>query len=81
MSKSPSLSKSDQCALRASVCSSENQMALLDICESLSALGKEVDKSEVLLPDGALRQTGEYEIDVRLDSDVTVSVNLAIIEQ
>ena len=52
-----------------------------EIADALCAMGREVDKSEVLLPEGALRQTGEYEIDIRLDTDVTVSVNLAIIEQ
>src|SRR5690606_9504054 len=34
-----------------------------DIAEAITASGQAVEKSEVLLPDGALRETGEYGID------------------
>ncbi len=52
-----------------------------EIAEALTAVGKSVDKSEVRLPEGAIRQTGEYEIDIQLDSDVTATVNLAVIPE
>ncbi|KTQ99433.1 50S ribosomal protein L9, partial [Curtobacterium luteum] len=37
-----------------------------DIAEAVSAAGVELDKSEVRLPNGALRNTGEYDVEVHL---------------
>ena len=51
-----------------------------DIAEAITAsTGVEVEKSEVKLPHGALRNTGEYEIDVVLHADVTVTIKLAVV--
>ena len=51
-----------------------------DIAEAITAAtGVEVEKSEVKLPHGALRNTGEYEIDVVLHADVTVTIKLAVV--
>ncbi|OOF13129.1 MULTISPECIES: 50S ribosomal protein L9 [Salinivibrio] len=49
-----------------------------DIADAVTAAGVEIAKSEVRLPEGALRNTGEYEISVQLHSDVfaTVKVNV-----
>ncbi|OOF26893.1 50S ribosomal protein L9 [Salinivibrio proteolyticus] len=49
-----------------------------DIADAVTAAGIEIAKSEVRLPEGALRNTGEYEISVQLHSDVfaTVKVNV-----
>jgi large subunit ribosomal protein L9 len=53
-----------------------------DIAEAITAqAGVEVEKAEVKLPTGALRTTGEFEIDVQLHSDVTVSIKLAIVPE
>lgn len=49
-----------------------------EIAEVISAEGTEVEKREVRLPEGAIRQIGEYEIDLQLHSDVTVTVKLTI---
>ena len=43
-----------------------------DIADAVTAKGAEVEKSEVRLPEGAIRAIGEYEIDLQLHSDVTV---------
>lgn len=43
-----------------------------------AATGADVDKSEVRLPEGALRHTGEFELDVQLHSDVTVTVKVIV---
>lgn len=37
-----------------------------DIADAVTAAGVEVSKSEVKLPEGALREIGEYEIDIQL---------------
>ncbi len=43
--------------------------------------GVEVRKAEVKLPLGAIRQTGEYEIDLSLHADVTVTIKLTVVPQ
>ncbi|MBY5992310.1 50S ribosomal protein L9 [Ferrimonas balearica] len=50
-----------------------------DIADALTAAGVEVAKAEVRLPEGALRQTGEYDIVIALHSDVTATVQIAIV--
>ena len=51
-----------------------------DIADAITAsTGVEVEKAEVKLPHGALRNTGEYEIDVVLHADVTVTIKLAVV--
>ncbi len=52
-----------------------------DIAEAIVALGCEVDKSEVRLPSGALRELGEYEIAVQVHGDVTALVAVAVIPE
>ena len=50
-----------------------------DIADAITAAGAEADKSEVRLPEGALRAIGEYEIAVQLHPEVTAVVNLAVV--
>lgn len=52
-----------------------------DIADALVADGHEVERSEVRLPDGAIRALGEYEIAVQLHSDVTAGIKVAVIEE
>jgi len=50
-----------------------------DIADAITAAGVEVNKSEVRLPEGALRTTGEFEVDVHLHSDLDASITLTIV--
>lgn len=50
-----------------------------DIADAITAAGTDVEKSEVRLPEGPLRLTGEYEIELHLHSDVEVTVTLAVV--
>ena len=52
-----------------------------DISEAIAALGCEVDKSEVRLPDGPMRELGEYEIAIQVHGDVTAMVAVAVIAE
>ncbi|GAC20707.1 50S ribosomal protein L9 [Paraglaciecola arctica] len=52
-----------------------------DIAAAITAAGVEVTKSEVKLPVGTLRETGEFEIDLQIHSDVTASIKLIIIQE
>ena len=49
-----------------------------DIAEAISRAGAPVEKSEVRLRDGSLREVGEYEIALHLHSDVDVSVPIHV---
>ena len=52
-----------------------------DIADKITAEAIEVARSEVRLPEGVIRETGEYEVDVQLHSDVTVTVALAVVPE
>jgi large subunit ribosomal protein L9 len=52
-----------------------------DIADALTAAGHEVEKSEVLLPEGALRETGEYDVELGLGSEVVAAIKLTIVQQ
>jgi large subunit ribosomal protein L9 len=49
-----------------------------DIADAIIAAGVEVEKSEIDLPTGLLRQVGEYDITLELHSDVKAIVKLSI---
>ena len=46
--------------------------------DAIGNAGVEVSKNEISLPDGALRQIGEFAIDIQLHSDVTGSVSVTL---
>jgi large subunit ribosomal protein L9 len=52
-----------------------------DIADAVTAAGCEIDKAEVRLPEGALRELGEYEIGIQVHPDVTAMVAVAVVEE
>ena len=52
-----------------------------DIAEAATAAGVEIDKSEVRLPDGALREIGTYEVAVQVHANVMTVLNLSIVAE
>ena len=50
-----------------------------DLVEAIAESGIEVTRHEVLLPDGALRQVGEYDVQVRLHSDVHAQIKVEVV--
>jgi large subunit ribosomal protein L9 len=52
-----------------------------DIADALTSDGHEVERSEVRLPDGAIRALGEYDIALQLHSDVTAGIKVAVVEE
>lgn len=52
-----------------------------DIAEALTAAGCETDKSEVRLPDGAIRELGEYEIMIQVHAEVATTANVAVVAE
>ena len=49
-----------------------------DIADAISAAGVDVERSEVRLPEGAFRQTGEHKVQLHLHSDVNTEVTVLI---
>ena len=52
-----------------------------DIADALVSKGLEVERSEVRLPDGAIRVLGEYGVDIQLHSDVTATIHLHVVAE
>ena len=52
-----------------------------DIAEALTAAGCEVDKSEVRLPEGVIRELGEYQIMIQVHAEVSASVAIHIVAE
>jgi large subunit ribosomal protein L9 len=52
-----------------------------DIAEAVVAAGQELEKNEVLLPDGPFRKIGEFEVEVSLHADVTTSIKINIVAE
>ncbi len=52
-----------------------------DIAEALTNSGLEVDRAEVKLPEGTLRQIGEYSVDIQLHHDVTATILVTILSE
>ncbi len=49
-----------------------------DIAEAFSAAGKPLEKSEVVMGEGPIRHTGEFEVHVHLHADVHTTVKVVI---
>ncbi|MFP6805974.1 MAG: 50S ribosomal protein L9 [Pseudomonadales bacterium] len=52
-----------------------------DIAEAVTSRGVELEKSEVRLPEGPLRELGEFEITVHLHSEVNVILAVKVIAE
>ncbi len=50
-----------------------------DIAEALAAVGHTVNKGEVILGEGPLRNTGEYDVVVSLHADVQTTVKVIVV--
>ena len=51
-----------------------------NIADALVAEGHQVERSEVRMPEGAIRALGEFDIALQLHSDVTVNIKVAVVE-
>jgi len=52
-----------------------------DIAEAIGSKGVSVEKAEVRLPEGVIREVGEYEIDLQLHAEVTVPIRLSVVAE
>ena len=49
-----------------------------DVAEALTAAGVDVAKREVRMPEGAIRELGEYELEIHLHTDVNAQVKIIV---
>jgi len=49
-----------------------------DIAEAFTAAGHKLEKSEVIMGEGAIRRTGEFEVTVHLHADVETKVKVTV---
>ncbi|MBV8032882.1 MAG: 50S ribosomal protein L9 [Betaproteobacteria bacterium] len=50
-----------------------------DIVESLRKQGHEVERSQIRMPQGPLKQVGDYPIQVALHTDVTATIKVSVL--
>ena len=50
-----------------------------DIVEALKKQGHEVERSQIRMPQGPLKQVGEYPLQVSLHADVTATIKVAVL--
>jgi large subunit ribosomal protein L9 len=50
----------------------------IDIVDAAVAAGVEIERNEVIMPTGPIRQTGEYDVDVQLHTDVDASIKVVV---
>ena len=54
-------------------------IGVADISDAIASMGVTVEKSEIRMPEGALRVVGEHEVDIHLYTDVDTMVKVNII--
>lgn len=52
-----------------------------DIADAVTAAGVDVAKSEVKLPEGAIREVGEFEVDVQFHADVMATIKVVVVAE
>jgi len=56
-------------------------VAITDIIEAVTAIGKQLDKVEVNLPEGAIKVVGEHTVDISLHPEVNLSLKVTVIAE
>lgn len=52
-----------------------------DIADAITEAGVAVSKAEVKLPNGTLRDTGSFDIDLQLHAEVTATIKLVVVAE
>ena len=54
-------------------------MGTRDIADAITAAGVDIDKSEVRLPEGVIRDLGEYEVMLQLHGNVATNIAVSVV--
>lgn len=52
-----------------------------DIADALNAAGFDINKSEVVMGEGAIRRTGEFDVTLHLHADVEATVKVTVVPE
>lgn len=52
-----------------------------DIADAITAAGLQVSKAEVLMPNGLIRNVGDFEITLQLHSDVAATIKVSVVPE
>ncbi|SDM00695.1 LSU ribosomal protein L9P [Franzmannia pantelleriensis] len=52
-----------------------------DLAEAIASAGIDIAKSEVRMPEGPIRATGEYDIDLQLHAEVATTVRVVVVAE
>ena len=52
-----------------------------DIASAATAVGVEILKREIAMPEGPIHSVGEYKISVQVHSDITAQLTLVVVSQ
>lgn len=56
-------------------------IGMADVADAVVAAGAELEKREVRMPEGPIRQAGEYDIEVHLHTDVNATVKVIVVAE
>ena len=52
-----------------------------DLVDALKAAGHEVERAQIRMPTGALKQVGDYQVQIALHTDVVVTITVSVISE
>ncbi|MCB1646700.1 MAG: 50S ribosomal protein L9 [Pseudomonadales bacterium] len=56
-------------------------ITIRDIADAVEAKGVSLEKSEIRMPDGPIRELGEHEVDIHLHTEVNVVLKVGIVPE
>ena len=56
-------------------------VSAIDISDAVSKTGNELERSEILMPDGPIKEIGDYQIDIQLHPEVNAQINLKVVPE
>ena len=56
-------------------------VSAIDIADTVTKSGNELERSEVLMPDGPIKEIGDYQIDIHLHPEVNAQINLKVVPE
>lgn len=52
-----------------------------EIADAVTAAGAELHKSEISMPEGAIRHIGDFEVEIHLHADITATVGVTVVAE
>jgi len=52
-----------------------------EICDTVNKAGNELERSEVLMPDGPIKEVGDYQVSIQLHPEVNAEINVKVVPE